>query len=175
MSKYDKLRSAFSDYKEAEHQYTQENENLARLIVDGLREYLDMPNSYESFSNGTISFESYTPFYKLDEDGNTKEAQFPRALSHFSDGSFRFAFGVILERAEGAYPKQNLILKVKCKRDGETAHLDITDRSIEVQFDGTDCPDIQQVHDLIFSQVLEWLKHRPGDGHGFSKFGFAVP
>ncbi|OOY20408.1 hypothetical protein BMI86_07590 [Thioclava sp. DLFJ5-1] len=175
MSKYDELRAAFSTYKDAEHQYVQENETLAMLIVNGLREYLEMPASYPRKEDRTTSYKSYTPFFSLDEDGNTEERPILRdAISHFSDGSFKFAFGVILERSEGAFPKHNLILHVECKRRGKEVNIDVSEQALDVTFDGENCPEIEKVHELIFRQLMAWLQHRPGDGHGFSKFGFAM-
>ncbi|UWP88376.1 hypothetical protein [Aliiroseovarius crassostreae] len=175
MSKYDELRSAFAEYKEAERQYVQENQTLALLIVNGLRDYLEMPASFPRKDGDVTYTQSYTPFFSVDEDGNTEEKDFYMdALSHFSDGSFKFAFGVILERAEGAFPKHNLILHVECKRKGSRVHIDVSGESTDCDFDGRECPQIEKVHAMIFAQIQEWLKHRPGDGHGFSKFGFSM-
>ncbi|QFT63855.1 hypothetical protein [Roseivivax sp. THAF30] len=175
MSKYDELRAAFSTYKEAERKYVEENQALALLIVNGLRDYLEMPKSFSRKEGNTTYSQSYTPFFSVDEDGNTEEEKFfMDALSHLSDGSFKFAFGVILERSEGAFPKHNLILHVECKRRGEKVNIDVSGKTLDATFDGKNCPEIEKVHELIFGQVMEWLQHRPGDGHGFSKFGFAM-
>lgn len=175
MSRYDELRAAYSEYSNAERQYIQENENLALLIVNGLREYLGMPNSFQRVEGTITHHESYTPFYRINEDGDfTKENFLMEALSHFTDGSFTFAFGVILEPTEGSRRKHSLILKAKCERKGSRVSIDVSDKKLNVTFDGQNCPEIAQVHELIFDLVKEWLKHRPGDGTGFSKFGFAM-
>ncbi|WP_156943961.1 hypothetical protein [Roseivivax isoporae] len=175
MSKYDELRAAFSSYRDAEIQFVQENQALALLIVHGLRDYLEMPKSFRRKEGSTTYDQSYTPFFSVDEDGNTEEESFfEDALSHLTDGSFKFAFGVILERAEGDLPKKNLILNVECMRRGDKVNVDVSGRALEVTFDGKNCPEIDSVHEMIFSQVMEWLQHRPGDGHGFSKIGFVV-
>lgn len=175
MNRYDELREAFIHYKKAEQQYVEENERLAVLIVAGLREYLGMPQSFPRREGNTTYMQSYTPLYKLDADGDTEEKKaLQDALSHHSDGSFKFAFGVILEKAENAFPKHNIILHVECKRRGRNVTIDISGESMEATFDGTNCAEINDVHAMILKQILEWLKHRPGDGHGFSKIGFAI-
>lgn len=175
MSRYDDLRAAFSSYKDAERQFVQENEALAQLIVIGLRDYLDMPQSFPRQEGATTYSQSYTPFFSVDEDGNTEQKRvWMDALSHRSDGSFKFAFGVILERAQGAFPKHNLILNVECKRRGDKVNVDVSGSTLDVTFDGKNCPEIETIHELIYRQVMQWLRHRPGDGHGLSKIGFAI-
>lgn len=175
MTKYAELRLAFSRYKDAEHNFVFENEQLALSIVNGLREYLNMPNNYQIDENNNIIKKSYTPFYSVDEDDNVHEEQFYRdAISHSSDGSFSFAFGIILERVENSFPKYNLIVRVECKRKGGNVHIEIPGKSVEIPFDGSNFAGVNRAHEMIYFEVLEWLKHRPGDGHGISKIGFAM-
>lgn len=176
MSRYDELRQAFSEYKDAERKFVQENLAIAVQITDGLREYLGMPNSFESREgDGRIHYKAYLPVYSVDDDGATHDENYlGSAITHLTDGSFRFGFGVILERAEGAFPKHNLIMKVDCKRRDGKVTIRISDEEVTCVFDGEKCPDIGKAHDLILRLLLQWLKHRPGDGHGFSQFGFRM-
>lgn len=175
MTKYDELRSEFSKFKDAEQLYVNENERLAQLIVNGLRNYLGMPKSFLHRDCEATLYKSYLPLFRIDDDGGTEEERsFSRAVSHFSDGSFRFAFGVILEVSEATFPKHNLILHVKCNRRGKKVTVDVSGCTCEVTFDGTTCPEIELLHSKIFVLVKDWLLHRPGDGSGVSKFGFAL-
>lgn len=175
MTKYDDLRSAFSKYKDAERSFVDENEKLARLIVNGLSTYLGIPDTFEHRVGEVIHYKSYLPFFRINDDESTEEElSLSRAISHFSDGSFRFAFGVTLEVAEATFPKQSLILHVKCKRRGKKVAVDVSGCNCEVTFDGNTCPEIEVLHNKIFALLMEWLQHRPGDGSGLSKFGFTV-
>ncbi len=171
MSKYQMLRGAFAAYKESEKKFCDENLILATLIVNGLRDFLEMPKNFQS--NGETK--CYTPLYNLDEEENTSEVRFLHdAITHASDGSFRFGLGVILEKAEGEFPKHNLIIKIYCTRKGNEAHFTILDKELDCDFDGVICPDVEKVHELIYRLVSEWLKHRPGDHDGQTKIGFKL-
>lgn len=175
MSKYEQLRRSFSEYANAEKKYVDENQRLTQLIVNGLRDYLEMPKSYEKPKGSFTEFKSYTPFYKMDEFGNTSEVPlFIDAISHLTDGTFNFAFGVILEKEDGKFPKRNIIFKVYCTRRGDNVEVDISGKSVELSFDGNQCPDIHKAHDVIFNHITDFLKRRPGDGQAPSKFGYAV-
>ncbi len=171
MSRYQKLRGAFAAYKESEKKFCDENVLLATLIVNGLRDFLEMPRNFQS--NGETK--SYTPFYNLDEEENTSEVPFlQNALTHVSDGSFRFGLGVILEKAEVEFPKHNLIIIIRCARKGNEAHFTILDKELDCDFDGAICPDVEKVHALIYRLVSEWLKQRPGDHDSQTKIGFKL-
>jgi hypothetical protein len=65
-------------------------------------------------------------------------------------------------------------LYVECKRRGVKLNVDVSGSALDVTFDGKHCPGIETIHELIFGQVMQWLRHRPGDGHGLSKIGFAM-
>jgi hypothetical protein len=176
MSRYEELRRAFSEYQDAERKFVTENEAIANQIVSGLREYLEMPLTFPSpeIGGGTLH-KSYTPLYSVDENGETTEANFlAAALTHLTDGTFRFAFGVVLERAAGAFPKKKLIVNVVCRRDDGKVTIDISGEKVICTFDGTKCPDIEKAHSLIMNLLMKWLQHRPGDGRGFSHFGFRM-
>jgi len=66
-----------------------------------------MPKSYEINNGGPAQRKIYISFYKLDEHDNTTEALlYIDAISHLTDGSFKFGFGIILERQEKSFPKE---------------------------------------------------------------------
>src|SRR5690606_32619497 len=99
-----------------EVKFVQENEQLAVLIVEGLRSFLQMPMYFSISNDGQSEQRTYLPVYILNDDGETADARSLReAITSFTDGSFRFAFGIILERAESSFPKHNLIHHVQCK------------------------------------------------------------
>ena len=79
-----------------------------------------------------------------------------------------------MEIAEGALPKHNLIIPVECKRQKEKVAIDVAGEIFNLTFDGESCPDIGIVHEHIFRKIIEWLKHRPGDGQGSGKMGFTL-
>lgn len=175
MTKYQDLRDAFAELEDAERAYLRENENLARLIVFGFRDFLDAPSFFEPMNEDGRT-RSYFPFFQIGQDGDseTDEVSITKAITHGADGTFEFAFGIILERGENSFPKRNLIMKVEVTRLGTTAKVKVAGRSVEIPFDGQNAPDIVKVHDMIFDIVMKWLSHRPGDDQKFPGVGFAL-
>jgi hypothetical protein len=171
LSRYQKLREAYSAYKDSENQFCRENERLAEQIVSGLHGYLGMPETFET-ENDIIRYISY---YLVDEQGEAEEVPFLReALTHVTDGSFRFGIGLMLERAAAVLPKQNLIMTLQCRRKAQTALISVAEKEVECQFDGAICPDVDKVHGMVFERLMAWLKHRPGDEDEQSKIGFRL-
>ena len=183
MTKYDKLREEFTTFDDAERRFVEENESLALQIVDGFREYLEAPSTFEVKTAKGIKIETYTSFHPYSEPNDLAEDTsendsdsefFTHALTHKFDGTFKFGFGIVLEREAGNFPKRKLKMNVVCVRRGEKVQIDVSGKSIEVTFDGSTCPEIAAVHSLIFDMVIDWLRRRPGDGKGTAKFGFAM-
>ena len=134
-----------------------------------------MPTNYQLRTGDSTTYKAYTPVYRVDDDGSTSEKSFLQdAITHLTDGSFRFAFAVTLDISENTFPKQCLILTVECKRLKDVVTVSIADTAVDCSFDGKKCPDIVKTHEMIFRLVFEWLKHRPGDGNGYSKIGFKM-
>ena len=174
MSRYDELRAGFAAYKDAENAFCAENERLAFLIVDGLPGWLGMPESFASESEVI----RYLSFYRLEDDADDSEGtEVPSlhdALIHMTDGSFAFGLGLLLERGPDVLPKQNMVVTIHCRRQGERATISIGDREIACRFDGVACPDIEKVHQALFDLLQEWLARRPGaDAHN-RKIGFRL-
>lgn len=175
MSKHEELRLAFAEYTKSERDFVGSNEIFADLIVGGLREYLAMPTNYLHKTRDGTAHKSYTPVYRVDDDGSTSEESFLQdAITHLTDGSFRFAFAVTLDIDEKTFPKKCLILSIECKRLNDIVTVSVADTTVDCTFDGVKCESIERVHEMIFRLVLGWLKHRPADGHGYSKIGFKM-
>lgn len=175
MTKYEELRNAFSDYDERTRKYVRQNESIARAIVDGFSKYAGIPARYEQHTGQSVQSRPYMPVYSINDHGDTKPASFLEdALSHNADGEFSFAFGVTLERQEGAFPKHVTIFPVKCARTTDTVNIDLAGRSIVCSYDGTGDFDASGIHDAIFDMLSEWLSWKLGDGSNHSRFGFRV-
>ena len=175
MSKHEELRQAFAEYTKSERDFVGSNEIFADLIVGGLRNYLAMPTNYPHKTSDGTALKAYTPVYRVEDDGSTSEKSFLQdAITHLTDGSFRFSFAVTLDVSENTFPKKCLMLAVECKRLKDIVSVSVADTTIDCTFDGAESPDIVMAHEMIFQLVLAWLKHRPGDGHGYSKIGFKM-
>jgi hypothetical protein len=175
MSTYQELRDAFSAYRDSERRFVEENERLADEIVFGFQRFLGMPQSFIKITEKVPITKSYTPVYTLDDDGAREEKSFLRdAITHLTDGTFRFAFGVFLEEKEESFPKLAVILDVICARLGDDATVEIGGKDIHCKLQGGVWQRVSIAHDVIFQLLRDWLNHRPGDGHGMSKIGFQM-
>lgn len=175
MTRYDELRTAFSDYTDRTRAYIRENESFARAIVYGFGEYAEMPKIYEMPSSGITEKRTYLPVYSIDENGETKrEKTLQDAITHKSDGQFNFGFGVTLERQEGAFPKHTALFKVDCRRSRNLVNVDLAGTHLECRFNGVGQPDVSNVHYAIFDMLTDWMSWELGDGKGTPKFGFQV-
>jgi len=174
MTRYDELRADFAAYKDAENAFCAQNERLAGLIVGALPGWLGMPESFTSESEVI----RYVSFYRLEDDADDNEgAEVPGlhdALIHMTDGSFVFGLGLLLERGPEVLPKQNMVVTIHCRRQGERATISIGDREVDCRFDGTDCPDVERVHAALFDLLRDWLKRRPGEDGASRKIGFRL-
>lgn len=174
MSRYQELREAFAAYKDAENQFCRENELLAGLIVEGLPAYLEMPDSFTSETEVI----RYLSFYRVEEDDEDSEGDevpfLHDALIHVTDGSFRFGLGLLLERGPELLPKQNMVVTLHCRREGDKATVTIGDQEVECHFDGTSCPDVEKVRAALFDLLRDWLQRRPGENEPSRKIGFRL-
>ena len=174
MSRYNDIRTAFSEFIDAEKKYVSENEKLAHQIAFGLCEHLGCPDRYEVEENSRPREKPYIQFLELDEDekpGKVVSGLPTQAIAHFTDGRFTFAFRIILERKENAYPKVGLSFVCKCHRVGKMVNISIGEKSLDLEFDGSTCAKIEEVHQMITDQIFDTLAQRPGDGQHV-KVGF---
>ncbi|MGR3315504.1 hypothetical protein [Roseovarius indicus] len=176
MSRYQQLREAYANYQDFERQFVEENRVLARLLTQGLQEFLEMPQSYTIPAGTGSRRDLYIKYYSLDEEGErSKEAvSLHEAITHLTDGSFRFAFGISLERQEGSFPKFDIILRVDCKRNNHNVDVDVSGAKTTCIFDGNHSPDMEKVHELVFDLLMGWLRRRPHEENDFSKVGFTL-
>ena len=134
-----------------------------------------MPSHYEDIHDRQKT-NPYLTIYQCADQPDTSEtkfvqAGFHKAVSHFSDGSFNFGMGIILESAPDTFPKTNLRLKVECQRKGDSVHAKIGTEEVEFKWDGQKCPDILKMHECILSLLYEHLDHRMSDSAP-QKMGF---
>lgn len=172
-TKYDVVRQQFADRKSAQRNFIEEDTRFAVLIANGFRDYMGMPKHYERTSGATTKFESYVPFYSLRDDDTFKEESFwGDAIGHYSDGTFEFGVGIVLEPAPNGNPKQILQIKIECARATDNVEVNIAGDSVSCAFDGKNSPDISKVHDLLYRLLNDWLTSRWGDSVGKQQIGF---
>ena len=173
--KYAAIRIAFREREEAKRRYRQENTQVANLIAHGFQEYMGMPRHYKHEKDGTLSYRSYVPLYRVEDDGSYSEVpHFSDAVTHCSDGTFVFCLGIVLEPKENAYHKQVLQAKVECERKDGAVLVTIVGESVTCSFDGLESPDIEKVHHLLHGLLNEWLTSRWGETEAKRPFGFQL-
>lgn len=178
MSRYQELREYYAALKQREAKLIEQNCILSSSIVAGLPDYLGMPRCYSNSSpSEPNNLDRYLRLFKVGDDCVVSQEvrHLSTAITYTWDGRFRFGLGIVLETAQEVFPKDLIWMVVNVRRGKDEASIEISDRIVQVERQGSNWMEIEKVHRLIHELLRDYVTQGPGVADSMPRIGFGVP
>jgi hypothetical protein len=174
MTRIDEIRKAILAKEQHEDEVRRWAATLARQFGEGFRDYLGLPNSYPTIDGPNRLYIEYFKFDQDTEEIGTDPVHVMDSLLISYDGLMQFGMGVILDRAEGVFPKKRYLFLVECQKDNEKLGISVGKRP-RVACLPADTPagyDLTPSFEILYGIIMERLNSRIGDEQQTRQIGF---
>lgn len=155
MSYFDDLRTEFTQFAEARHNYWIEAATYANRFTNGFGVFLGAPKSFHPCGGHETN---YVELCKIKNGEAIPETNIIEAITLTEDGFLSFAVRVYLERASNAYPKQPFAYHISFLPKDRSCILKVAGRSFEIDLaDDARLP----VYQTMLDGIRQWLSLKP--------------